>query len=119
VPLDWATTQSNLGAVLLVLGERENSTTRLEEAVDAYRESLKERTRERVPLDWAVSTGSQGVALMRLADRRVDAEMALVALTQIQAAFTTTREGGHAPFASYYEQRLPEARALLDRLKKS
>jgi len=72
-----------------------------------------------VPLDWAMSTGNQGVALMNLADRRLDADMALTALTQIEAAFTTMREGGHAPFASYYEGRLPEARAILGRLKKS
>jgi hypothetical protein len=28
------------------------AASRLEEAVDAYREALQERTRERVPLDW-------------------------------------------------------------------
>jgi hypothetical protein len=36
----------------LRLGERENGTARVEDAVVAYREALKERTRERVPLDW-------------------------------------------------------------------
>jgi len=30
-------------------------TTRLEEAVAAYRDALKERTRERGPLDWAAT----------------------------------------------------------------
>jgi hypothetical protein len=34
-------------------GSRERGTARLEEAVAAYREALKEWTRERVPLDWA------------------------------------------------------------------
>ena len=46
------------------LGERESGTAKLEEAVAAYREALKEWTRERVPLDWAMSFGNQGVALM-------------------------------------------------------
>ena len=55
VPLDWATTQSNLGAALVSLGERESGTERLEQAVAAYTEALKERTRERVPLDWAAT----------------------------------------------------------------
>ena len=32
------------------LGERESGTARLEEAVAAYRDALKEWTRERVPL---------------------------------------------------------------------
>ena len=53
VPLDWATTQNNLGIALWSLGERESGTARLEEAVAAYRAALEERTRERVPLDWA------------------------------------------------------------------
>jgi hypothetical protein len=35
VPLDWAMTQNNLGRALVVLGERESGTTRLEEAVAA------------------------------------------------------------------------------------
>ena len=57
VPLDWATTQNNLGAALPEkLGERESGTAQLEEAVAAYRAALKEeRTRERVPLQWATT----------------------------------------------------------------
>jgi hypothetical protein len=55
VPLQWAATQNNLGIALSTLGERDSDTARLEEAVAACREALKERTRERVPLDWATS----------------------------------------------------------------
>ena len=55
VPLDWAATQSNLGAALVALGEREGGTERLEQAVVAFTEALKERTRARVPLDWAAT----------------------------------------------------------------
>ena len=36
-PLDWASTQDNLGYSLAMLGERENNTARLEEAVAACR----------------------------------------------------------------------------------
>jgi tetratricopeptide (TPR) repeat protein len=43
VPLDWATTQNNLGNALATLGERGSGTGRLDEAVAAYREALKER----------------------------------------------------------------------------
>jgi hypothetical protein len=39
VPLDWATTQNNLGLALWTLGERESGTARLEEAVAAFRAS--------------------------------------------------------------------------------
>jgi hypothetical protein len=46
-PLDWATTQNNLGTALETLGERESGTARLEEAAAAFREALQERTRAR------------------------------------------------------------------------
>ena len=61
VPLDWATTQNNLGIALWRLGERESGTARLEEAVAAYRAALEERTRERVPLDWAAAQNNLGL----------------------------------------------------------
>jgi tetratricopeptide (TPR) repeat protein len=116
-PLDWATTQNNVGIELRRLGERESGTMRLEEAVVAFREALKERTRERAPLDWAESFGSEGVALMLLAERRRDAGMAETALSQINAAFETMRDGGNAPSAGYFERQLPRARAIVARLR--
>jgi tetratricopeptide (TPR) repeat protein len=118
VPLNWATTQMNLGNALLVLSRRESGTARLEEAVAAYREALQENTRARVPLDWAKSTGNQGFALMLLAQRRGDAEMAKLAVQQIEAAFTTMRDGGDAPDTAYYEAQLPKVRALAQKLAK-
>jgi tetratricopeptide (TPR) repeat protein len=119
VPLQWATTQNNLGVALGSLGERESGTAKLEEAVVAYREALKEQTRERAPLDWARSLGNQGVALMLFAERRRDAAMAKNALSQINMAFETMRDGGDAPSAAYYEQQLPRARAIVARLGKA
>jgi tetratricopeptide (TPR) repeat protein len=52
-----------------VLGERENSIARLEEAVAAYREALKEETRERAPLQWAGAQIGLGDALRALGQR--------------------------------------------------
>ena len=83
----------------------------------AYREALNEWTRERVPLDGAMSIGNQGVVLMLLAEGHSDAAMAETALSQITAAFETMRDAGHEPNAAYYEGRLPEERALVDRLR--
>ena len=40
-----------------------SGTERLEQAVSAYVEALKEYTRERVPLDWAMTQNSLGTAL--------------------------------------------------------
>jgi len=91
---------------------------RLEEAVAAYREALQELTRARVPLQWAMTTGNQGVALMLLAERRGDAEMAKVAMQQINVAVATSRDGGDAPSAVYFEAQLLKARALAGKLAK-
>ena len=69
-----------------------------------------------MPLDWAMSTGNQGVALMLLAERLGDATRAQSAVQQIEVAFVIMHDGGNAPAAAYYEEQLPKARALFDRL---
>jgi hypothetical protein len=84
-------TEHNLRSALHTLGEGESGTARLKEAVVAYREALKERTREGAPLEWATSFGGEGVALMLPADLREDAPMAETALSQILTAFETAR----------------------------
>ena len=69
VPLDWARTQNNLGDALWALGKRESGTTRLEEAVAAFRAALEELIRARVPLDWAGTQNNLGAALSDLGER--------------------------------------------------
>jgi tetratricopeptide (TPR) repeat protein len=110
--------QNNLGIALFKLGERESGTGKLEEAIAAYREALKEHTPERYPLDWAGTLGNEGLTLMLLAERRQDAAMAGTALSQINKAAETMRIGGNAPSAGFYEQQLPRARAIVARLRK-
>ncbi|MGH6935291.1 MAG: hypothetical protein ACRED2_03750 [Methylocella sp.] len=61
---------------------------------------MQEYTRARVPLQWAKSTGNQGVALMLIAQRRGDAKLTKLALQQLEAAFTLSRDGGDAPSAA-------------------
>src|ERR1700732_217904 len=51
-PLQWSLAHTNLAVALETLGERENGTARIEEAVEVYREALKEYTREREPPHW-------------------------------------------------------------------
>jgi hypothetical protein len=55
---------------------------------------------------------------MLLAERRGDVKMAKLAVQQIEAAFTTMRDGGHAHSAAFYEARLLKARALAQKLAK-
>ena len=61
--------QMSLGNALQILGAREGGTERLEQAVDAYRAALEERTRERVPLEWAATQNNLGNALRILGER--------------------------------------------------
>jgi hypothetical protein len=50
----------------------ESDTAKLEEAVTADREALKERTRERVPIDWGGTQNNLGNALEALGERESD-----------------------------------------------
>jgi hypothetical protein len=59
----------DLAAWLNQRAERESGTARLEQAVGAYDEALKEQTRERVPLQWAMTQNNRGLALLRLGER--------------------------------------------------
>jgi hypothetical protein len=52
------------------LGEHESGTARLDEAVAAYREALKEFTRKRVPLQWATTKKNLDAALKLLHERK-------------------------------------------------
>jgi beta-galactosidase len=67
-PVDFAKTQ-NLGAALYILGRRESGTAKLEAAVAAHREALKELSRERTPFFWAMAQENLGVALRSLGER--------------------------------------------------
>ena len=69
MPLDWAMAQSNLGVALTTLGEREPGTERLEQAVAAFNEALKENTRERVPLDSAATQRNLDLVIQILRER--------------------------------------------------
>ena len=64
-PLDWATTQYNLGSTLSDLARDESGTASLEKAIAAYREALKELTQQRAGLYWARAHTNLGNALFR------------------------------------------------------
>ena len=54
---------------LYMLGMRKSGTAEFDEAVVAYREALKEQSRERAPLDWARTQNNLGYVLWKLAER--------------------------------------------------
>jgi tetratricopeptide (TPR) repeat protein len=86
VPLDWATTQNNLGNALWRLGERSDSRARLEQAVSAYRAALEVWTREAVPLGWAMAHDNLGNALASLGERSGDPDRLEEAVHAYRAA---------------------------------
>jgi tetratricopeptide (TPR) repeat protein len=100
VPLDWATTQNNLGNGLLRLGERESGTQRLQGAVEAYRAALQEYSRERVPLRWATTQSNLSVALQTLGARESGTQRLQEAVRACRAAlqeWTGAAGLGHDP----------------------
>src|ERR1051325_433818 len=70
---EWADAQNKLGGALLKLGEVEDSTEYLKEAVAAHQAALKVYTRERAPDKWAETQAHLGEALGILGEREKDA----------------------------------------------
>ncbi|MEM5518981.1 tetratricopeptide repeat protein [Henriciella sp. AS95] len=88
------TAGNDLGNALLSLGERDSDTARLEQAIIAYTEALKERTRKRVPMDWAMTQMNLGNALLSLGERDSDTarlEQAVTAYTETLKESTRKR----------------------------
>ena len=69
VPLDWATTQNNLGVVLKTLGEQTGDIQVLNQAKTVFEAALKERTQERVPVAWAQTQNNLRLTLAKLAEQ--------------------------------------------------
>jgi tetratricopeptide (TPR) repeat protein len=91
--LNYAEAQNNLGNALATLGQRESDPEQLQAAVSAFREALKERTRERVPLGWAMTQNNLGNALATLGQRESGPEQLQEAVSAyLEALKEYTRE---------------------------
>ena len=104
--------QDNLGNALLRFGERESGPERLEEAVVAFREALKERTRERVPLDWAKTQNNLGTALRSLGERGSGTERLEEAVAAFREALKEVAAAPH--YHSMFSSNLAKAEKLLE-----
>lgn len=102
VPLQWATTQNNLGLVLWNLGEREADSVKalgsLDEAVEAYRNALLERTHERMPFDWAGTQNNLALLYREYYHKTQKRSHLQTALTHARAALEVFEQAG----ADYY-----------------
>ena len=112
-------TQNNLGNALSVLGEPESGTARLDEAVAAYREALKEFTRERVPVRWAGTQMNLGNALATLGERQKSPAILEDALAAMRDAVEVYRQAGEGYWLPNTQRRVAEMQAILDGWKRS
>jgi tetratricopeptide (TPR) repeat protein len=109
----------DLGTALETLGERESGTGKLEEAVSAYREALKERTRARVPLGWAMTQNNLGNALVRLGERESGTGKLEEAVSAYREALKELTKEVSPLWHDMAQRNLDRASALLaQRLKK-
>jgi tetratricopeptide (TPR) repeat protein len=96
VPLQWAAAQNNLGVAFTTLGEREQDTALLEQAIKALTGTAKEATCERASLQWAAIQTNLGGVLQTLGVREPATVRLKQAVTAYQDALKEyTRE--HAP----------------------
>jgi tetratricopeptide (TPR) repeat protein len=91
-PDDRGTVLNDLGTALATLGEREAGTTRLEQAVAAFRAALTERRQDRAPLDWAMTQNNLGAAVQTLGAREAGTERLEQAVKAYRAALTERRQ---------------------------
>jgi tetratricopeptide (TPR) repeat protein len=91
-PDDRGTVLNDLGTALATLGEREAGTTRLEQAVAAFRAALTERRQDRAPLDWAMTQNNLGAAVQTLGAREAGTERLEQAVKAYRAALTEHRQ---------------------------
>jgi tetratricopeptide (TPR) repeat protein len=89
-------------------GDEFGDNDALKEAVTAYREALKEYTRERVPLDWAMTQNNLGAALSTLGGRTGNRLKFAEARRAVEGAFEIFMQAGQEQYRGYFEDRLQE-----------
>jgi tetratricopeptide (TPR) repeat protein len=115
--VDWAGTQTNLGNVLQVLGQRSGDEATLQRAVDAYEAALTVRNRDAAPVDWANTQNNLGVVLSVLGERSGEVETQQRAVDAHEAALAMFEAVGHTAYADSARGNRDRAQAALDRLR--
>ena len=97
---------------------RRSSTTRLEEAIEAFRAALQERTRERVPLQWAYSEQGLANALRAVAMRQKHAAQMTEALTCMRSAAEVYQQSKETYWLPVAQRSVAEMEAELVELQR-
>jgi uncharacterized caspase-like protein len=115
-PLDWGTAQNNMGDALYLIGKATADVDALRRSLAAFQAAQLEWTYERLPYDWAVAENNRGGTLVELGALTADPDMIRDGITAIRAAWTFDRESGEHSYDAYYQARLADAEARLDKL---
>lgn len=101
---------NDLGIALQTLGERDSDTDRLEQAVKAFQQALKERTRDRVPLDWAMTQYNLALTYLTMFEKTAQAAHLDRAQDLLRAAAAEFAAAG----ASHYVDAVAHLQAKID-----
>ena len=118
VPLDWATTQNNLGNALRRSASgragRRASRRRSRPIARRWRRGRASGFR----FEWAASFGNQGVAMMLIADRTNDGALAETAVSADRDSLRDVRDRRRSSNGRQYSRsNCRSAQAIRDRLK--
>ena len=105
---------NDLGNALQILGERDSDTDRLEQAVEAYQQALKERTRDRVPLDRAMTQYNWAETELTLFEKTAQAahlDRAQDLLRTAAAEFAAAGANHYADVAARLQAKIDAARS--------
>lgn len=100
VPQEWALTQHVLGSALVALSQRkqpDEAGPMLDQAEEAFRAALTERTKEGSRIDWAVSQTNLGIAQWRRGKLMKDREALVAAVDSLREASHELRDEKTAP----------------------
>ena len=107
VPLQWATTQTNLGAALGRLGRAGERDGAAGGGGRGLSRGAGGKTRDRVPLQWAMTQSNLAEALAAIAARVPDTGRKMVlseALAAVDSALSLFREAGTEPYIQEAER---------------
>jgi tetratricopeptide (TPR) repeat protein/transcriptional regulator with XRE-family HTH domain len=105
-----------LGNILTALGERTSSITHLFDAISAYSEALKVRTKDSDPIGWAETTNNLGNTLNIVGEWREERSVLFDAISAFRAALTVRTHERDAHAWAMTTSNLGTSLAVLGRL---
>jgi tetratricopeptide (TPR) repeat protein len=109
---------NDLGTALKTLGARDSGTERLEQAVEAFQQALKEYTRDRVPLDRAMTQYNWAITELTLFEKTAQAahlDRAQDLLRTAAAEFAAAGASHYVDMAAGLQAKIDAARAVRSR----